>query len=116
MHLLEVQEDLGLKALIALVALIATILFALALPGPAAAGNCHTTTQNISKRKGVSCHHAKRVIAKTHSHGVTIPECKSDPIARWGGWKFKAIDNLGIVVRATKGHRHFILSGGGSCA
>lgn len=77
---------------------------------------CRTATQNITKRKNVSCQRAKKVVGKAYRSGKKVPECKGrDAVIRVAGWKFKAIDNRGIIVRVTKGNMRFILSGGGAC-
>lgn len=101
---------------IALLAVIAIAVVAFASPRGAEAGSCHSLAQNITKLKHVSCKSARRLVNSAYRAGVEIPECKGrDANAHWKGWKFKAIDNRGIIVRVTKGNKRFILSGGGAC-
>lgn len=102
------------RALLVL-ALLTIVTIVMATPRAAEARACHTATQNITKLKNVSCKRAKKVANQGWRSGKEIPECKGEPSVRVNGWKFKAIDNRGIIIRVTKGNMKFILSGGGAC-
>lgn len=81
-------------------------------PGVCIAAN---GTGEVTKRKGVSCQGARKVVRAFRQAGLTLPECRGDGTVRLRGWQATGVGTLGLSTRFTNGRKSFRLSGQGAC-